>query len=73
MIRERKERRGQLVVIDLSGPDGNAYSLMAYATKFAQQLNLDGNAIVTEMMTGDYENLLQVFDKHFGSYVILER
>jgi hypothetical protein len=73
MIRERKERRGQLVLIDLSGPDGNAYSLMAYATKFAKQLNLDGNAIVTEMMTGDYENLLQVFDKHFGSYVILER
>jgi hypothetical protein len=73
MIRERKERRGQLVLIDLSGPDGNAYSLMAYAGKFAKQLNLDGNAIVTEMMTGDYENLLQVFDKHFGSYVILER
>jgi hypothetical protein len=46
---------------------------MAYAGKFAKQLNLDGNAIVTEMMTGDYENLLQVFDKHFGSYVILER
>jgi hypothetical protein len=73
MIRERKERRGQLVVIDLSGPDGNAYSLMAYATKFARQLELDDKAIVTEMMTGDYENLLQVFDKHFGSYVILER
>jgi hypothetical protein len=73
MIRERKERRGQLVVIDLSGPDGNAYSLMAYATKFARQLEHDDKAIVTEMMTGDYENLLQVFDKHFGSYVILER
>jgi hypothetical protein len=73
MIRERKERRGQLVVIDLSGPDGNAYSLMVYATKFARQLELDDKAIVTEKMTGDYENLLQVFDKHFGSYVILER
>ena len=73
MIRERKERRGQLVVIDLSGPDGNAYSLMAYATKFARQLKLDDKAIITEMMTGDYENLLQVFDKHFGAYVILER
>jgi hypothetical protein len=73
MIRERKELRGQLVVIDLSGPDGNAYSLKVYATIFARQLKLDDKAIITEMMTGDHENLLQVFDKHFGAYVILER
>jgi hypothetical protein len=24
-------------------------------------------------MSGDYENLLQVFDKYFGDFVILER
>ena len=24
-------------------------------------------------LTGDYENLLEVFDKNFGSFVILER
>jgi hypothetical protein len=26
-----------------------------------------------DMMSSDYENLLQVFDKHFGDFVILER
>jgi len=25
------------------------------------------------MTTGDYENLISVFDKYFGDYVILER
>lgn len=60
-------------VIDLTGPDGNAYALMAYAKRFAKQLGLDGNVIINEMMSGDYENLLEVFDKNFGDYVILER
>ena len=29
--------------------------------------------IIKEMMSSDYENLLQVFDSNFGSFVILER
>jgi hypothetical protein len=32
----------------------------------------DGNAfkpILKEMMSGNYENLLNVFEKHFGDYV----
>ena len=29
--------------------------------------------IIEEMMSSDYENLLQVFDSNFGSFVILER
>ena len=61
------------IVIDLTGPDGNAYALMGYAQRYARQLGLDGKAIIAEMMSGDYENLVEVFDKHFGDYVILER
>jgi hypothetical protein len=61
------------VVIDLTGPDGNAYSLMAYANMFAKQLKLPSEKIISEMKEGDYEHLLQTFDKYFGDYVILER
>ena len=61
------------VVIDLTGPDGNAFVLMGYAKQFARQLNLDHKTILDEMMSGDYENLLSVFDKYFGDYVVLER
>jgi hypothetical protein len=32
-----------------------------------------GDRIVQEMMSGDYENAIQVFDRYFGSFVILER
>ena len=71
MIREK--RYGQPKVIDLNGPDGNAYSLMAYGSQYARILGLDWKEIRKEMMSGDYENLIRVFDEHFGAYVILER
>jgi hypothetical protein len=46
---------------------------MGYAKKFARQLDLDGNQIIEEMKSGNYENLVTTFDKYFGDYVILER
>jgi hypothetical protein len=46
---------------------------MAYASRFAKQLGKDDKAIREEMMSGDYENLLEVFDREFGTFVVLER
>jgi uncharacterized protein YpuA (DUF1002 family) len=71
MIRDKQPQ--QEIVIDLTGPDGNAFALLAYAKRFAQQLNLDFSKIQDEMTSGDYENLVQVFDDNFGEFVILER
>ena len=71
MIRSKKPQSE--IVIDLTGPDGNAFALLAYAKRFAQQLGLDANSIMEEMKASDYENLLQMFDKYFGDFVILER
>ncbi len=71
MIRDKQPQSE--IVIDLTGPDGNAFALMAYAKRFAQQLDLDFNQIKDEMTSSDYENLVQVFDKYFGDFVILER
>ena len=72
MIRNKIENKGP-IVIDLTGPDGNAFALLGYATKFAKQLKFDDKKITDEMMSGDYEELLEVFDRYFGDYVILER
>ena len=72
MIRDKIKNTGP-VVIDLTGPDGNAFALMGYANRFAKQLGLNGKEITNEMMQGDYEDLVQIFDKYFGSTVILER
>ena len=75
MIREKQQNTGP-IVIDLTGPEGNAFVLMGYAKRYAKQLGMSGaeaERIVYEMQSGDYENLINVFDKHFGEFVILER
>jgi hypothetical protein len=71
MIRTKKPKPE--IIIDLTGPDGNAFTLMGMAVNFARQLGKDGKAIMEEMMAGDYEHLLSVFDREFGHFVILER
>ena len=71
MIRTKKAPKE--LVIDLTGPDGNAFTLMGMASNFARQIGKDGKAIVEEMKMGDYEHLLSVFDREFGHFVILER
>jgi len=71
MIRDKQPKSE--IVIDLTGPDGNAFALLAYAKRFAQQLSYDFDQIKNEMTSGDYENLVQVFDEYFGDFVILER
>ena len=75
MIRQKQEREGP-IVIDLTGPDGNAYALMSIATNLGRQLEWDRvriQELMNEMMDGDYEHLIQVFDREFGAFVILER
>jgi hypothetical protein len=62
-----------MIEIDLSGPQGNSFFLLGTASNLSKQLGLDGKSIQREMMSGDYENLLQVFDSYFGDYVVLYR
>ncbi len=70
MIRRKKERNP---VINLDGPDGNAFALMAYAKRFAKDMGyVSDEAILNLMMDGDYTNLVRTFDKYFGEFVILE-
>jgi hypothetical protein len=71
MIKEKPKSNG--IEIDLTGPEGNAFFLLGMAKKLATQLDLNGNKIIKEMMSGDYENLVHVFDKNFGSVVTLYR
>ena len=70
MVREKTQKE---LVIDLTGPDGNAFALMAYAKRLAEQLGMNYHVIIDEMKQGDYEHLVKTFDFHFGDYVVLER
>jgi hypothetical protein len=70
MIRDKVH---STTVIDLTGPQGNAFFLLGQAEQYARDLGLDGDQIITEMKSGNYENLIRVFDHYFGDHVILER
>jgi hypothetical protein len=61
------------IEIDLTGPQGNAFYLLGTASKLSKQLGLDSASIQSEMTSGDYENLVNAFDKHFGDFVTLYR
>ena len=69
----KKKVNKSTIEIDLTGPDGNAFVLIGTAGKLAKQLGLDKESIQSEMMSGDYEHLVNTFDKHFGHFVTLYR
>ena len=60
-------------VIDLSGPNGNAFALMGHAVDLLRQLDRrdEVHAMRTDMMSGDYDNLIRIFEENFGDYVDL--
>lgn len=65
-------------VIDLSGPSGNAMTLINYyGVPYARCMGLDSKEIKGELLKvldeGGYENFLRKFDEYFGDYLILER
>ena len=69
-----KEPRKQ--VIDLTGPQGNAFYLMGVANNFMRNLEFtqeEAESIWEELKSGDYEHLITTFDKYFGSAIDLER
>ena len=68
-----KTKKNKGIEIDLTGPQGNVFFLIGTAGNLAKQLGLDAAAIKKEMMSGDYENAINVFDKNFGSFVTLYR
>ena len=72
MIRESKN---SVPVINLDGPDCNAFALMAYAKLYARDVGYASDEIeymVAKMRSGDYKNLVKVFDEYFDGYVVLE-
>jgi hypothetical protein len=72
VIKKRSKRRGK-IEIDLTGPEGNAYVLMGYVQLLSKQLDRDPKPVLDEMMSGDYEHLVRVFDREFGHIVTLYR
>ena len=60
-------------VIDLTGPDGNAFQLIGTAMKLCKELEIDDTIVLHDMRCSDYEHLVETFDTYFGDLVDLER
>lgn len=74
-IKSLMKRTGK-IEIDLTGPHGNAFVLLATAERLGRQLGYDKRRvelILDEMRLADYECLLQTFDREFGHIVDLYR
>jgi len=60
------------MIIDISGPDGNAYALMSIAQRIGRQLNRpydEIDKIQKKMMSGDYNNLLKILFLEYGEFI----
>jgi hypothetical protein len=77
MIRSIKEKpRTSPIEVDLTGPEGNAYHLLALADNLSRQFghsDFKRECILEEMRLTDYECLLWTFNREFGSIVTLWR
>ena len=76
MIKSKSEMRDRGIEIDLTGPEGNAYVLLAYADKLARQLGYsdhERNCLLDNMKLSTYDMLVYIFDKEFGAFVTLWR
>jgi hypothetical protein len=71
MIVSKKKKKAGKLEIDLTGPDGNVFHLIGTGRNMCGQLGIDKNEFTKEMMSGDYENAINTFEKYFGEFVIL--
>lgn len=73
MIVDKSKKKEKRLEIDLTGPQGNAFCLLGIAHDFTKQLGReeDWSEISKRMKSGNYDNLLKVFEEEFGEYVVM--
>lgn len=59
--------------INLNGPEGNAFNLLAIGHKVCKIIGLDWKPIEKKMKSGNYDNLVAVFKENFGAHFKLVR
>lgn len=72
MIKSIEEKETKLE-IDLTGPDGNVFSLIGIGGRLCKQLGKNSDIFTRRMMSGDYENAINTFEEYFGDFVTLYR
>jgi len=61
------------IPIDMSGPNGNIFSIMGLAKQVCKDIGKEFEPIQKEMNdSGDYFKVLEIFEREFGDYYELE-
>jgi hypothetical protein len=68
-----KEYKNKGIEIDLTGPQGNAFAILGLAKRLCKEFDIPFKPLMEKMTSGDYENLIKVFDDKFGSFVTMYR
>ncbi len=61
---------------DITGPQGNTWSLMGNAERWAKQLQWSRqeiDAMLEDMQSGDYEHVLDVIEEKFPAVTLIGR
>ena len=61
------------IIINLNGPDGNAFVLLGIAKDLAHKNKFNWDSMYTEMTKSDYEHLIQVMENYFGDQILFLR
>jgi hypothetical protein len=72
MITNKRPKKTK-IEIDLTGPDGNAFVLLAITKDLCHKTGIEWGKVQAEMTSGDYENLIQVMDRYFGDLIVMYR
>jgi hypothetical protein len=72
MIKSIEEKENKLE-IDLTGPNGNVFYLIATGGRLCKQIGLNSEMFYRRMTSGDYENAVNTFEEYFGDFVTLYR
>ena len=76
MIKSKSDMPDRGIEIDLTGYQGNAFVLLAYANKLAKQCGYSDHerlCLLDNMKLSTYDMLVEIFDRHFGSFVTIWR
>jgi len=68
----KKKKRSPKIVLDLTGPQGNAYVILGTIQRLMKTMKFHEaqiDAIMEEMTSKDYEHLVATAEKHFGKYI----
>ena len=55
-------------IINLNGPEGNAFCLLGYGRHICKATGREWEPIRDDMTSGDYDHLVKVFKKNFCDY-----